>query len=185
MPADVGLGGLQRRHDPECDAGADRDASRNRNAVQSRPISNARGIWDAASVTSTLVTASAMKTAATLAASASTMLSVRNCVKRRPRPAPRAVRTATSRFRPSARTSSRFATLAQAISKTIATAPSKVSTPVRERPTTASVSGIIGTVRSGFDCRSGSMRRQWRAVPLAAASIVTPGFTRPTATSMR
>ena len=41
----------------------------------------------------------------------------------RPRPAPIAARTAISRLRPVARTSSRFATLAQAISSTKLTAP--------------------------------------------------------------
>ena len=56
-------------------------------------------------------------------ATASSTLSVSSCRTMRPRLAPRAARTAISRWRASARESSRFATFAQAISSTNATAP--------------------------------------------------------------
>ncbi len=59
-------------------------------------------------------------------ASDSIKFSVSNWRMMRPRPAPRAVRTAISRLRPVARASSRFAMLAQAISSTHPTAPSKI-----------------------------------------------------------
>ena len=54
----------------------------------------------------------------------SSTLSVSSCAMMRPRPAPIAERIAISRRRPVARTSSRLATLAQAISSTRPTAPS-------------------------------------------------------------
>ena len=53
----------------------------------------------------------------------SSTLSVSSCTMMRPRPAPMAERMAISRRRPVARTSSRLATLAQAISRTRPTAP--------------------------------------------------------------
>jgi hypothetical protein len=54
----------------------------------------------------------------------SSTLSVSSWTMMRPRPAPMAERMAISRRRPVARTSSRLATLAQAISRTRPTAPS-------------------------------------------------------------
>ena len=57
----------------------------------------------------------------------SRMFSVRNCARIRPRFAPRAVLTATSRDRASVRVRSRFATLAQARSRRNPTAPSNTS----------------------------------------------------------
>ena len=57
----------------------------------------------------------------------SATLSVSNWRMIRPRPAPIAARRATSRLRAVARTSSRFATLAQAISRTNATAALRIS----------------------------------------------------------
>ena len=59
-------------------------------------------------------------------ASDSSTLSVSSCRMRRPRPAPIAARIAISRRRPVARTSSRLATLAQAMSSTKLTAPSRI-----------------------------------------------------------
>ena len=53
----------------------------------------------------------------------STMLSVSTWLMMRPRDPPSAARMAISRFRPVARTSSRFATFAHAISNTKPTAP--------------------------------------------------------------
>ena len=52
----------------------------------------------------------------------------------RPRPAPRAARMANSRFLAVARTSSRFATLAQAMSKTKLTATPIISSDDRASP---------------------------------------------------
>ena len=67
--------------------------------------------------------------------SESRTLSVMSCRTRRPRPAPSAVRTAISLSRAVARTSRRFATLAQAMSSTNATAPSMMSSGFRMSPT--------------------------------------------------
>ena len=60
----------------------------------------------------------------------------------RARPAPRAERMANSRLRPVARTSSRLATLAQAISSTRVTAPRRTSRDLRASPMIESRSGI-------------------------------------------
>ena len=60
----------------------------------------------------------------------------------RVRPAPSAPRTASSRSRPAARASSRFATLAAAISSKNPTAPRRTYRICRTSPTIASCSGI-------------------------------------------
>ncbi len=67
-------------------------------------------------------------------------LSVRNCRTRRPRPAPMAIRTATSRRRPSDFASTRFPTLATAIRSTSPTAASRIRSAVCTPPTISSCS---------------------------------------------
>ena len=67
------------------------------------------------------------RSTATVPTSESTRLSTRSCRTSRQRLAPSAALTATSRSRVLARASSRFATLAQAISSTMPTAPSSIS----------------------------------------------------------
>jgi len=69
---------------------------------------------------------------------ARTPLSAANCPKRSRRPAPMAVRIATSFCRLSARTRRRFATLAQAIRRTNETVPRRIQSAVRTSPTTTS-----------------------------------------------
>ncbi len=69
---------------------------------------------------------------------ASTMLSVSSCRVRTQLDAPSALRTATSRARPDARASSRFATFAQAMSSTNPTAPRNVYRIAGARPTMTS-----------------------------------------------
>ena len=59
----------------------------------------------------------------------------------RPQPAPSAARTASSCWRPSARTSSRFATLAHAISSTMPTVPISTHSVLPISPTRSSFSG--------------------------------------------
>ncbi len=71
-------------------------------------------------------------------AAASTRLSAKNSRSRRIRLAPRAVRTAISELRPSARLSSKFATFAHAINKTNPTAPNSINSVGRTEPTEAS-----------------------------------------------
>ena len=58
------------------------------------------------------------------------------------RVAPSAIRVAISRWRPEARASSRFATLAQAISNTRPTAPARISSTGRTSPIAVSASGV-------------------------------------------
>ena len=69
---------------------------------------------------------------------------------RRARPAPRAARTAISRWRPSARDRSRFATFAQAMSSTKPTDPASTMSDRRTSPTTCSCSGTMPKVRPPF-----------------------------------
>ena len=69
-------------------------------------------------------------------------LSVRSCRRRRARPAPNEARIAISFCRAAARDSSRLATLAQAMSRTKATAPRRISRAVRTSPTISSWSGM-------------------------------------------
>ena len=72
---------------------------------------------------------------------ASTSDSTSSCWNTRARPAPSAVRIASSLRRPSARANSRLPTLAHAISSTSATAASSITSDVRMSPTISSCSG--------------------------------------------
>ena len=110
-------------------------------------------------------------------------LSVSNWRMIRPRPAPMAARIVISRLRTVARTSSRFATFAHAISRTKLTAPSNTHNDER-------------TFRTMISCIGSTPKPPWRPsalgkVPrnsfaaccscaLAAASVI-PGFSRPAA----
>jgi hypothetical protein len=71
-------------------------------------------------------------------ATASIVLSVSSCRTSRSRPAPRAVRIASSFWREAARASSRWAILAQPISRTSVTAPHNSRSPRRKPPTISS-----------------------------------------------
>ncbi len=71
----------------------------------------------------------------------------------RVRPAPSAQRIANSRFRPVARTRSRFATFAQAMSRTRPTATAITSSDDRTSPTIVSRRGF--TTNSRFDVGKG------------------------------
>ena len=90
-------------------------------------------------------------------ATASTKLSVRSCRVSRAWPAPIAERTAISRWRPSARESSRLATLAQAMSIRKPTAPKTSDSARRASPRTSSSTGTANA----------SNRISWRVLPLA------------------
>ena len=104
-----------------------------------------------------------------------------SCRAIRARPAPSAARTAISCSRSVARASSRFATLAHAISSTNPTAPKITSSACRTPPTTCSCSGTMFTPQSA--CRSGCSSRSRAAsasILACAASSVTPGASRAT-----
>ena len=99
----------------------------------------------------------------------------------RERPAPNAVRTATSFSREAARASSRLATLAQAISSTKATAPSRTSSAGRTLPTNCSRSGTTSALHPVWYCGTSCARRAAMVVISAwACSKETPGFRRAT-----
>ena len=100
--------------------------------------------------------------------------------------APRASRTLISRCRLMARSSSRLATLTQAISSTKATAPSNSSSVGRRLPTIDSCSGLTPMPRSLFS--SGNCAASPAAITPpsdCACSTVTPGFSRPIARQPR
>ena len=111
----------------------------------------------------------------------SATLSVSSCRMIRPRPAPMAARSATSRLRAVARTSSRFATLAQAISRTNATAALRISSVGRAFLTNTCC--IRSTLKPLFVPQrlSGTSRGIRRADSFSracACSSVTPGLSR-------
>ncbi len=96
----------------------------------------------------------------------STQLSVISCRSSRPRPAPTAVRTAISRRRASDRAISRLATLAQAMSRTNATAAISVSSAGRSAPNSSTSSGLTSTPRFSLVLRVGAFELPRDAVQL-------------------
>ena len=114
-----------------------------------------------------------------------TRLSVNSCRTTRERPAPSAALVASSRRRTVARARRRLAMFAQQIRSTRPTTPrNRIDVSRSSRPTTAPCSGSIVTPRPVFD--AGSSRASAAAIALrspAAASCVTPGFSRPIASA--
>ncbi len=100
---------------------------------------------------------------------------------RRLRRAPRAIRTAISLCRSAARASSRFATFAQAISRTNATAPRRSMSAGRRSPTNDLEQRLERSCSArAFEFGYCSARRL--AMPTTSAracSTLTPGFRRP------
>jgi hypothetical protein len=134
-----------------------------------------------ARATSTRTAAKASPVPSTPPRSASVPLSVRSWRTRRPRPAPSALRTASSRVRAEPRTSSRLATLTQAIRRRSPTAATAAHTVARASPVTSSGRGV----RTGFIPRSaggrcGSVERRNAAASSRARRAATPGRRRPT-----
>ena len=114
-------------------------------------------------------------------ASPSTSASVTSCRASRPRPAPSAVRTASSRDLAVARTSIRFATFTQAIRNTSETAPSRTESAVRTPDTRLSARGMSRTPHPAFSL--GYCRERASAIVASSASAagrVTPARRRPT-----
>ena len=104
--------------------------------------------------------------------------SMRSCVRRRPRPAPIAERTANSCWRAVARVSIRLAIFAQAISRTNATAPNRISRAERTSPTNCS---RTGTTFAPIPLFSGNCCSSWLAMPdnsVAVAFRFVAGFRR-------
>ena len=99
----------------------------NRNAPASSDTFSIRGRLAGPSALITRIPCQARRRPSTVPAAASTRLSVSIWATMRPRPLPIAARTAISRPRSEARTRSRLAMLAQAISSTKPTAPSSAS----------------------------------------------------------
>ena len=110
---------------------------------------------------------------------ASTRLSIRNCVINRPRPAPSAARTATSRRRTAPRDISRFARLTHAISRIAADAPSSTISDVCVLPASSSRNGVTTAERGRGRCCAVT-RRLNAAIASRACSSVTPGLSRAT-----
>ena len=103
-------------------------------------------------------------------------------------PAPNAARIASSCRRPSTRTSSKFATFAQAISSTIAMDPISTHKTLPTSPTTSCFNGrrfgAIPAFSNSFMLNpsgAGKLRfaiGNMRATSALACAIVTPGFSR-------
>ena len=107
----------------------------------STPTSRRRGMLSGADATSASTPQNASSRPTAPPASAMSTLSVSSCWTIRPRLAPSAVRSAISLRRDAARASSRFATLAHAISSTRPTAPSRTKSARPVSPTISSCSG--------------------------------------------
>ena len=141
--------------------------------------SASRGTLVGASVCSRSTPHAAMSSPATPPRAPSRTLSVSICRMSRARPAPRAPRIASSFCREAARVNSRLATLAQAISNTKQTAPSKIS---RGRVTSPTISSCIGTSRTPSPSFAGYWRSSRAAIPSmsdCAVPRVTPARKRP------
>ena len=149
------------------------------NAVRSVCTSCSSGMLTASSRASARVPATANTSPRSAPLHDSTMPSVSSCASRRRRPAPRAVRIATSFCRVAVRARSRLERLAQTISITIPTAPASTQTASRTRPLTCSASGLTLPWKP---LRSGCSATIWPAIVLISAracSTVTPGLSRP------
>ena len=115
----------------------------NRMTVASTATASSRGIPCGLSDTRNATPHTASSSPSAPPASERITHSVSSWRTSRPRPAPSAARTAISDSRAAARASSRLATLAQAMSSTKPTAPSRTSTERRMSPTIASCSGYV------------------------------------------
>ena len=115
-------------------------------------------------------------------ASDSSRFSVTSCFTSRPRLAPAAARRASSFCLPMPATSSRLATLAQPMSRTKPTVPTR-NVSIRSVPPNSA--SRIGTTRAprfpGFSPRASLSCRLTAVASAAAASGDTPGFRRPMA----
>jgi hypothetical protein len=128
---------------------------------------------------SSRVPPSASTTPSTAPVHDNTRPSVISCAHKRPRPAPSAMRIATSFCRAAARASSRFDRLAQTISITMATAPASTHAASRMLPLTCSDNGLRKPPKL---LRSGCSRTICGAsarISACACAAVTPGFSRP------
>src|SRR5437867_10279182 len=108
--------------------------------------------------------------------SESTRLSVSSCRASLPRPAPSAPRTAISCRRLVARASNKFATFAEAISKTSPTAPNMIHRWLLKSPTRSSLMGV--TIASTFLLLSGNCFSNRSAIVRKSASAFDDGEPR-------
>ena len=130
------------------------------------------------SVSRNRMTGTATQRPATAPNPESIRLSTRNCVINRPRPAPSATRSATSRRRTAPRDSSRFARLTQAINRTAADALNSTISDVCVFPASSSRKGATTAVRGVSRCAV--TRRPNAAIDSVACCSVTPGLSRAT-----
>ena len=148
--------------------------------------SSSRGMLAGASATKTLVAATASSRPMAAPTSDSTRLSVTSCCTIRRRPAPSDARRANSESRPLARTRSRLATFAQAISRTKPTTPRNVHSVPLTSPTTAVRSATMRRPQSLFSvgyAAASCARTVWSSP--ASDSSVASSARRPSAVKPR
>ncbi len=109
-----------------------------------------RGMSDGAEASRTLSRRAASPMPSAAPRRATSELSVTSCRTSRPRPAPSAVRTASSPWRDTPRTRARFATFAQAMSRTNATHPSSTESGRVRSPVIHSCIGMTSARRPVF-----------------------------------
>ncbi len=153
--------------------------STNSTTRKSIAISSARGIWSASRAAAPVSISRASRRPAAPPASASSTASMKSCWNTRPRPAPSAARIAISLRRPNALARRRLPTLAHAMSRTSATAPSSISKVVRMSPTITSCNGTTVAPHPALACGySRSSRDEIRSISDWARRTSTPGLRR-------
>jgi hypothetical protein len=151
---------------------------------RSMETSPVRAVNRPTKVVSMPMVATANATPTTPPAAASSVLSVSSWRTSRPRPAPSAARSASSRSRPSIRASVRFATFAHAISSTRLVMPIRMSSSSRAPSVSAERTSTVVAWKPDVAVRytpawSAVKRRLMVAMAAAASSCVWPSFTRP------
>ncbi len=122
----------------------------NSNTRASTATSSMRGVPGGVSARSTSTPQYASTTPVAPPTAPSATLSVSSCLRIAPRPAPIAARSATSRSRPPARASSRFAMLTHAITSSRPTAPMSASSAGFTGPASCSCSGTTRKFSPAF-----------------------------------
>ena len=177
--------------DPKSNPATSEMPSVNSSTTPSIPISSSRGRFVGASVTSSRSAPYASPSPTRPPHTPSATLSVSSSRAMCPRPAPSAARIASSCCRPSARTRSRLATLAHAISRTRPIVPISSHSDVPASPMRSCFSGRttgarrassnILTLNPGNGGKRVNESGIMRATSAVACAIVTPGLSRATA----
>ena len=157
--------------------------SANPSTAGSSRTSSSRGMVFGASATRASTPHAASSTPKRPPPSESRTASVKSCRTMRARPLPSAARIANSRSRAAPRARSMLATLAQAMSSTMITAPSSASRTGLTGPTRSSSRGAARRVMPLWSGSRAAMTRPFRSRSALAWAKDVPGLSRPMATA--